>query len=204
MDKINREDMLELTRRMTVKRNCFSRMAGGYLDEEGYIDGTFNIHFLKLSQSDQAKNLSIAKAVPFAETNVNLKEYRFTDEDKKPGALWQLLRGMKACGLKNDELMEIFYEVVGERYQSQGPYAVYMFYGTYDVPLKASDKEQLWESEEIYQFLVCTICPVHGDYEPGKPEYGFLFPAFKNRSGDEYYMNVYHADAEHPHKELWG
>ena len=37
--------MLELTRRMTPSRNCFSRIAGAYMDEEGYEDGTFNIHF---------------------------------------------------------------------------------------------------------------------------------------------------------------
>lgn len=48
---IDREDMLELTRRMTVSRNCFSRIAGAYMDEEGFIDGTFNTHFLKLSGS---------------------------------------------------------------------------------------------------------------------------------------------------------
>ena len=47
--RINREDMLELTRRMTISRNCFSRVVGAYFDEEGYVDGTFNIHFLKLS-----------------------------------------------------------------------------------------------------------------------------------------------------------
>ena len=33
MNKINRDDMLELTRRMTPKRNCFSRIAGAYFDE---------------------------------------------------------------------------------------------------------------------------------------------------------------------------
>ena len=49
MEKINREDMLELTRRMTLKRNCFDRIAGAYLDEEGLVDGTFNKHFQKLS-----------------------------------------------------------------------------------------------------------------------------------------------------------
>ena len=54
---IDREDMLELTRRMTVSRNCFSRIAGAYMDEEGFIDGTFNTHFLKLSGSEKEKNL---------------------------------------------------------------------------------------------------------------------------------------------------
>ncbi len=37
---INRNDMLELTRRMTLSRNCFSRIAGAYMDAEGYEDGT--------------------------------------------------------------------------------------------------------------------------------------------------------------------
>ena len=52
---IDREDMLELTRRMTVSRNCFSRIAGAYMDDEGFIDGTFNTHFLKLSGSEKEK-----------------------------------------------------------------------------------------------------------------------------------------------------
>ena len=64
MGKINREDMLELTRRMTLKRNCFDRIAGAYFDEEGFVDGTFNTHFLKLSPTEQEKNLAIAKAIP--------------------------------------------------------------------------------------------------------------------------------------------
>ena len=39
---INREDMLALTRRMTVKRTSITRIAGGYMDIDGFIDGTFN------------------------------------------------------------------------------------------------------------------------------------------------------------------
>ena len=49
MGKINCEDMLELIRRMILKRNCFDGIAGAYLDEEGFVDGTFNKHFQKLS-----------------------------------------------------------------------------------------------------------------------------------------------------------
>ena len=43
---INREDMLALTRRMTVKRTSITRIAGGYMDIDGFIDGTFNTSFL--------------------------------------------------------------------------------------------------------------------------------------------------------------
>ena len=74
---IDREDMLALTRRMTVKRTSMTRIAGGYMDSDGCIDGTFNIAFLKLSPANREKNLQIAKKVPFAETNQNLQEYKF-------------------------------------------------------------------------------------------------------------------------------
>lgn len=196
MGKINREDMLELTRRMTLKRNCFDRIAGAYMDEEGFVDGTFNKHFLKLSAKDQQANLDIAKTIPFSETNVQLQEYAFGEADRKPGSIWQLLMALKECGLKNDAMLDVFYEEFGGRYHAGGSYAVYFFHGSYDVPLKANDKESLWESEEVYQFLICAVCPVNGDYEPGVPECGFLFPAFKDRSSDTERINIYVADGD--------
>lgn len=190
---IDREDMLELTRRMTVSRNCFSRIAGAYMDEEGLVDGTFNTHFLKLSGAERAKNLELAKNVLFAATNVKLKNYRFADAGKKPGSIWQLLMALRECELKNDALLDTFYEYVGERYCTGYPYGIYVFHGNYDVPVKGSDKESQWESEEVYRFLVCAFCPVDGDYEAGAPECGFLFPAFANRSTDIDGINVFSA-----------
>ena len=194
MEKINREDMLELTRRMTLKRNCFYRIAGAYLDEEGFVDGTFNKHFQKLSQKDQQANLDIAKAIPFSDTNVQLKEYVFSEADRRSGSIWQLLMALNECGLKNDAMLDTFYEEFGQRYRTDKSYAIYFFHGSYDVPLKASDKESLWESEEVYRFLVCAVCPLSGDYEAGEPECRFLFPAFKDRSSDMERINVFAVD----------
>lgn len=194
MEKINREDMLELTRRMTLKRNCFDRIAGAYMDEEGFVDGTFNKHFQKLSAKDQQVNLDIAKAIPFSNTNVQLKEYVFEEADRKPGSIWQLLVALNECGLKNDAMLDVLYEEFGSRYCTDESYAVYFFHGSYDVPLKASDKESLWESEEVYRFLICAVCPVNGDYEPGEPECGFLFPAFKDRSSDIERIDVFQTE----------
>ena len=74
--EIDREDMLSLTRRMTPNRNSITRVAGAYMDQKGFIEGTFNTRFLKLSIPERVKNLEIAKAIPFADTNRNLKRYR--------------------------------------------------------------------------------------------------------------------------------
>lgn len=58
---IDREDMLALTRRMTLARTSMTRIAGSYMDAEGYIDGTFNTNFLKLSSVEKGKNLPLQK-----------------------------------------------------------------------------------------------------------------------------------------------
>ena len=65
-NKIDREDMLALTRRMNVARSSFTRIAGCYVDKDGDFDGSFNVNFLKLSAAEKKKNIELAKVVPFA------------------------------------------------------------------------------------------------------------------------------------------
>lgn len=186
---IHREDMLELTRRMTPARSSVSRVAGAYLDEEGYVDGTFNTHFLNLSSAERSRNLSLAKTVLLAKTNEELQEYRIPDTERKPGSIWQLLDAIKESGLKNDAFLDIFYEQIGKQYHPGCPFACFLYFGQYDVPVKGSDKEWMEGSEEVYTYLLCTLSPLEGEYEPGKPEAGFLYPAFRERTTNEDYMN---------------
>lgn len=199
---INREDMLELTRRMTVARTSFTRIAGCYVDRDGEYDGSFNTNFLKLSGGEKSRNLKIAKTIPFADTNKKLKQYEFEKSAQKPGSMWQFLMAAKECGLKNDALLDTFYDVIMERYDTESEYAILLFHDRYDVPVKASDKECLGESEEIFEYLICAICPLEEEYTPGMPEWGFLFPAFTDRGTDLNHINIFHADDAHPHEEL--
>lgn len=99
---INREEILELTRRMTLSRTSMTRIAGSYMDSEGFIDGTFNTNFLKLQPKEKEKNLAIAKIIPFSPTNKNLKRYILPENACRPGGIRQLLLGMKSSALKND------------------------------------------------------------------------------------------------------
>ena len=46
-------------------------------------------------------------------------------------------------------------------------------------------------SEEVYTYLICTFSPLEGEYEPGNPACGFLYPAFRERTGNAAYVNVY-------------
>ena len=172
------------------------------MDEDGYDEGTFNIHFGKLKQAEAKRNLELAKAIPFAKTNEQLKEYRFPKGESRKESMWQLLLAMKNSGLKDDGLLSIFYEIVGENYDAVDEYSIFLFYGSYDVPTKGTDGEWLEGSEEVYDFIVCAISPLEGEYEPGKPEFGFLFPAFVDRSSDSGVIDIFNADPDNVQTDL--
>lgn len=193
---INREDMLELTRRMTPSRTCFDRIAGAYISETGEIEDTFNIHFGKLSGPEKTRNLKLAKTIPFSRTNEQLKEYTFAERVKGKDSVWMLLQAVQQCGLKNDALMEILYEQIADAYLVDHKFAVYVFHGVYDIPSKSKDGESLWESEEVYDFIICTISPLEDEYELGEPAFGFLYPAFSDRSPDQSKIDIYHVKPE--------
>lgn len=193
---INRDDMLELTRRMTPERTCFDRIAGAYVNEFGEWDDSFNIHFGKLSPAEKKRNLDIAKTVPFSKTNEQIKEYTFPVTAKGKDSMFQLIQAIQQCGLKNDALMDVLYEQIVDGYVVEQEFAICVFHGVYDIPLKGKDKSSQWESEEVYDFIVCTISPMKGEYEPDAPVFGFMYPAFSDRSADRDKIDIFHAIPE--------
>lgn len=148
------------------------------------------------------RNLDIAKAIPFAKTNEELKEYDFPTGNDRLKSIWPLLTSLKEKELKDDAMLSLLYEVIGENYKSTVPYSIFMFYGSYDIPVKGSDKEWMEGSEEVYDFLVCAVSPLVGEYEPGEPEFGFLFPAFSDRSADNMKIDIFNAGASNAQKGL--
>lgn len=86
--------------------------------------------------------------------------------------------------------MDTLYDIIMENIRIT-TLCIYVFHDNYDIPAKATDKERLGESEEMFPYLICAICPLVGEYEPGFPTSGFLFPAFTDRSGDLNHINIY-------------
>ena len=79
------------------------------MDEEGYDHSTFNLNFRKLSEKEAKRNLAMAKAIPFAETNELLKLSRNQElyvRDRKDSIIyWGLLHKKKG-----DEIREVLLE----------------------------------------------------------------------------------------------
>ena len=70
-------------------------------------------------------------------------------------------------------------------------------FGTYDIPVKGTDGAWMEGSEEIYDFLVCVLSPLKGEYR-----FGFLYPAFAGRSADPNKIYVFHENPKQPEMEL--
>ena len=162
-------------------------------------------HLMSISETflrQAKKNLVLAKTVPFAKTNIQLKEFSFPSDFRRQKTLWPLLEGLRQSGLKDDGVLSVFYEVIGEHYEADGDYGIYFFFGTYDIPVKGTAGAWMEGSEEIYDFLVCVLSPLKGEYEMDEPRFGFLYPAFSGRSADPYKIYIFHADPEKTEREL--
>ena len=45
-----------------------------------------------------------------------------------------------------------------------------------------ADKERQWESEEVFEYLICVICPVDKEYEPRENRCVVLYPSLQEQT----------------------
>ncbi len=70
-----------------------------------------------------------------------------------------LLR-LRDSKLKDDALLEEFYQSIIDNYDFGENYLILLFHDAYDVMVKTSDNIKMDESEEVYSYIMCAICPV--------------------------------------------
>lgn len=218
---MNKKDILELKRRFKKEACTFTRLCGCYVDADHNKVVNFGETFLNLDDEEFYKYLEIAKKVLSGTIGNNLLELEFPMAEEAPGGRQQFLMGLRESALKNDDLMETFYDQVIDSYDYVGNYLILVFHDAYDVMTKTSDNNKLDESEEVYEYLLCAICPVSltkpglgyredenrigpriRDWVVGVPDTGFVFPAFTDRSTDIHSVMFYTRDAKTPHSEF--
>lgn len=218
---MNKKDILELKRRFKKDACTFTRMCGCYVDADRNKVTTFAETFLNLEDEEFYKYLEIAKKIMSGTIGNNILELEFPTAEEAPGGRQQFLMGLRESALKNDDLMDTFYDLVIDSYDYVGNYLILVFHDAYDVMTKTSDNNKLDESEEVYEYLLCAICPVTltkpglgyredenrigpriRDWVVGVPDTGFVFPAFTDRSTDIHSVMFYTRDTKTPHAEF--
>ena len=218
---MNKKDILEIKRRFKKEACTFTRMCGCYVDTDHNKITKIGETFLNLEDEEFYKYLEIAKKVLSGTIGNNLLELEFPLEEETAGGRQQFLMGLRESKLKNDDLLDTFYDMIIDSYDYVGNYLILIFHDAYDVMTKTSDNGKLDESEEVYEYLLCAICPVNltkpglgyredenrigpriRDWVVGAPDTGFVFPAFTDRSTDIHSVMFYTRDTKTPHAEF--
>ena len=218
---MNKKDILEIKRRFKKEACTFTRMCGCYVDADHNKITKIGETFLNLEDEEFYKYLEIAKKVLSGTIGNNLLELEFPLAEETAGGRQQFLMGLRESKLKNDDLLDTFYDMIIDSYDYVGNYLILIFHDAYDVMTKTSDNGKLDESEEVYEYLLCAICPVNltkpglgyredenrigpriRDWVVGAPDTGFVFPAFTDRSTDIHSVMFYTRDTKTPHSEF--
>ena len=218
---LRNKDILELKRRFKKEACTITKMCGCYVNANREKVVELNETFLNLEDEEFYKYLDIAKKSLSGTIGNNLLELRFAKEEEEPGGKQQYFLGLRESGLKNPDLLEHLYDMIIENYDYAGNYLILIFHDAYDVITKTNDDLKLDESEEVFTYLLCAICPVNlskpglgyredlnrigvriQDWVVGTPDMGFMFPSFIERSTDIHSITYYVKDAKDSHPDF--
>lgn len=218
---MNKKEVLELKRRFKKEAATFTRVCGCYVDGNHNKVCKFRNTFLNLEEDEFYKYLEIANKALSGTIGNNLLELKFPIEEEEVGGRQHILMALRASKLEDENLLDTFYDLVIDTYDHAGNYLIVLFHDAYDVMSRTSDNNNLDESEEVYEYLICAICPVDlskpglGFLEEehrigprvrgwvvGAVDTAFLFPAFNDRSTDIHSTLFYTKNTKEPHSEF--
>ena len=218
---MNKKEVLELKRRFKKEAATFTRVCGCYVDGNHNKVCKFGNTFLNLEEDEFYKYLEIANKALFGTIGNNLLELKFPIEEEEVGGRQHILMALRASKLEDENLLDTFYDLVIDTYDHAGNYLIVLFHDAYDVMSRTSDNNNLDESEEVYEYLICAICPVDlskpglgfleeehrigprvRDWVVGAVDTAFLFPAFNDRSTDIHSTLFYTKNTKEPHSEF--
>lgn len=218
---MNKKEVLELKRRFKKEAATFTRVCGCYVDGNHNKVCKFGNTFLNLEEDEFYKYLEIANKTLSGTIGNNLLELKFPIEEEEVGGRQHILMALRASKLEDENLLDTFYDLVIDTYDHAGNYLIVLFHDAYDVMSRTSDNNNLDESEEVYEYLICAICPVDlskpglgfledehrigprvRDWVVGAVDTAFLFPAFNDRSTDIHSTLFYTKNTKEPHSEF--
>lgn len=100
----------------------------------------------------------------------NLLNLQFPLEEEEVGGRQQILMALRDSELNDETLLDTYYDLVIDTYDEAGNYLILLYLDSYDVMTRTKDNINVDESEEVYKYMLCAICPV----TLSKPGLGYL------------------------------
>ena len=159
---MNKKEISEIKKLFTNERCCISRICGCYVDGNKNKITTFKDAFLSLPDEEIYKYFSIFRASLSGSIGKNLMNMEFPLETEMEGGSQDFLMKLRNSHLKDDELLELFYNKIIDNYVYGENYLILLIDASYDVPGKSSDGLEMDDaSDYVYEHILCSICPVN-------------------------------------------
>ena len=217
-----KQEINEIKRLYTPSNCSITRICGCYVDGEKNKKTEFREAFLSLPEEEIFKYFELLRKTLSGSPGKNLLDLEFPLASEEEGGTQEFLLRLRESRLKDDALLEEFYDKVISSYEYVGNYLILLIHDAYDVPGKTSDGLTMDDaSDTVYEYILCSICPVNlskpglsydatanefhnrvRDWIVEMPEAGFLFPAFNDRASDIHSVLYYSKKPEEPHQEL--
>lgn len=212
----------EIKKLFTQSKCSITRICGCYVDGEKNKKTELKEAFLALPEEDIFKYFEIFRKTLSGSLGKNLFNMEFPLATESEGGTQEFLLKLRDSKLKDDALLESFYDKIIESFDYPGNYLILLIHDAYDIPGKTTDGIMMEDaSDEVYEYLLCSICPVNlskpglsynsvtntfqnriRDWIVDMPETGFLFPAFNDRGSDLHSTLFYSKDAADLHDTL--
>lgn len=201
---MNKKEISEIKKQFTPEHCAVTRICGCYVDAEKEKRTELKEAFLSLPEEEMFKYFDIFRKTLSGTLGKNLIQMDFPLDQEAEGGAQSYLLKLRDSKLKDEELLEDFYDKIIEHYFYGENYYIILIHGLYDIPGKSTDGSEMFDaSDEVYEFLLCSICPVKlskaglcynsktnciedriRDWIVEMPDQGFLFPVFTDRSTD--------------------
>ena len=202
---MTRKELNEIKSQYTLEDCGILRLCGCYVDGERNKITQFNENFLNLPEEEKHKYFDIFKKTLSGTPGKNLIDMKFNVDAYADEGARTFLMNLRDSGLKDDRLLDEFYDRIINNYSYVGNYLILLINQVYDIPAVTTDNIEMEDaSDEVYSYILCSICHVNlskpglgydeedNNFHDKKqnhmvdvPDVGFLFPAFNKRSADE-------------------
>ena len=213
---MNEKEIGEIRRHLKRERSNITAIYGCYVNTNGEIISQFRQSTGLMPENESDKYYGVLRKVLSGGIGRNLIDITFKTSQVAGSPEHQLLMDLKKSQLKDDEKREEFCKKIIESVHLDLNYLILLACDNYDVPFKSKDDSfQSDNSDEIFTYLVCAVCPVKETkanlhyvaeeklFHDGAmnqmvspPAMGFLFPAFDNRSTNIYNALYYTRDVK--------
>lgn len=202
---MNEKEIAEIRRHFRLDRTGISRICGCFVNEKKEIISDFEQSLGGMSEDDSEAMLTTLKKVLSGAQGRNLHEIEFSTAEVSESESYALISKLRETKLTDTSLTRSLYEKIAESLELEGNYLILLAHDSYDVFDYSADGEKNTDSDTVFSYIICAICPVKAGkpsmsyYMPGKcfrsissdtllcrPELGFVFPAFDDRRANIY------------------